>query len=64
MCKVSFDLCTRMSITDIVPFDGSPITELRGVLLPLFIYLYVLATAGIILAIACAIVNIALRKRK
>lgn len=53
-----------LRVTDIVPFDGSPLVELRGVLLGVFTYLYVFATIGVILCIACAIINFVLRNKK
>ena len=48
----------------IVPFDGSPLSELRAIVIPLAVYLYFITTVCIIFAVACSIVNFILRNRK
>lgn len=48
----------------IVPFDGSPLTESRTIVLPVFIIMYILATAVVILAVVCAVLNFVFRQRK
>lgn len=48
----------------IVPQDGTPKTVVNVPLLPLMVLLYIYATAGIIFAIACLIINIIFREKR
>ncbi len=51
-------------IVVIIPYDGSPLTDIRSIIIPLSVYLYFIATVGIVFAIGCSIVNFCLRKKK
>ena len=44
--------------------DGTPLKELRTIVLPLVIVVDILAMLGIVFAVCCLIFNIVFRKRK
>ena len=47
-----------------VPYDGSPVHVLVTVSLPLTVVYYLIATVGVVLAVACCVFNFTFRKRK
>ena len=52
------------SVADGVPFDGIPVLKTVAVAIPLSVIYVILATAGLLLAVACLVFNFIFRERK
>ena len=63
LLRLSFFLSPSL-LPVIIPFDGTPVTEVVGIFLYVSIPVYVFGGATIIVAIIFAIVNFIFRKRK
>ena len=50
--------------SDGAPYDGSPVHVLVTVSLPLTVVYYLMATVGIVLAVACCVFNFTFRKTR
>ena len=51
-------------LPDGIPLDGTPLRELRSIMLPLIVVVDTLATLGIAFAVCCLIFNIVFREQK